>query len=92
MVTLTKLNGQQFTINADLIETFEQTPDTVIVMTTGNKYVVKESPEEIIDKIGADGFPSHLDLQDQGRFFVGFYHQQKAFYTKKEEQNESNNN
>lgn len=51
MVTLTKLNGQQFTINADLIETFEQTPDTVIVMTTGNKYVVKESPEEIIDKI-----------------------------------------
>lgn len=51
MVILTKLNGQSFTINDDLIETLEQTPDTVIVMTTGNKYVVKESPEEIIDKI-----------------------------------------
>lgn len=51
MVILTKLNDQTFTVNSDLIETLEQTPDTVVVMTTGNKYVVKESPEEIIDKI-----------------------------------------
>lgn len=53
MVILTKLNNQSFTINSDLIEVLEQTPDTVIVMTTGNKYVVKETPEEIIDKIVA---------------------------------------
>lgn len=51
MVTLTKLNDQTFTVNSDLIETLEQAPDTVIVMTTGNKYVVKETPEEIVDKI-----------------------------------------
>lgn len=51
MVILTKLNEQTFTVNSDLIETLEQTPDTVVVMTTGNKYVVKESPNEIIDKI-----------------------------------------
>ena len=51
MVILTKLNNQEFTINSDLIETMEQTPDTVIVMTTGNKYVVKETPEEVINKI-----------------------------------------
>ena len=51
MVMLTKLNGQSFTVNSDLIETLEQTPDTVIVMTTGNKYVVKETPEVIIEKI-----------------------------------------
>lgn len=51
MVMLTKLNGQIFTVNTDLIETLEQTPDTVIVMTTGNKFVVKETPEEVIDKI-----------------------------------------
>ncbi len=51
MVILTKLNDQTFTVNSDLIETLEQTPDTVVVMTTGNKYVVKESPKEIIDKI-----------------------------------------
>lgn len=51
MVTLTRLNDQLFTINSDLIETLEETPDTVIVMTTGNKYVVKETQQEIIDKI-----------------------------------------
>ena len=51
MIILTKLNDQEFTINADLIETIEQTPDTVIVMTTGNKYVVRETPEEVIQKI-----------------------------------------
>ena len=51
MVILTKLNDQTFTVNSDLIETLEQTPDTVVVMTTGKKYVVKESPKEIIDKI-----------------------------------------
>ena len=51
MIILTKLNGQTFTVNSDLIETLEQTPDTVIVMTTGNKFVVKETPKEIIDKI-----------------------------------------
>lgn len=51
MVKLTKLNDQVFTINSDLIETLEEAPDTVVVMTTGNKYVVKETPEEIIDKV-----------------------------------------
>lgn len=51
MITVTKLNDQGFAINSDLIETIEQTPDTVITMTTGNKYVVKETQKEIIDKI-----------------------------------------
>lgn len=51
MVTLTKLNTQGFAINTDLIETIEQTPDTVITLTTGNKYVVKETQEQIINKI-----------------------------------------
>lgn len=51
MVSVTKLNDQQFVINIDLIETIEQTPDTVITMTTGNKHRVKENPEEIIDRI-----------------------------------------
>lgn len=51
MVILTKLNNQLFTINSDLIETMEETPDTVIVMTTGNKFVVKETQQEVIEKI-----------------------------------------
>ena len=51
MIKVSKLNNQQFTINSDLIETIEQTPDTVITMTTGNKYVVKEKQDEIINRI-----------------------------------------
>lgn len=51
MIILTKINNQDFAINSDLIETIEQTPDTIITMTTGNKYVVKQSQEEIIRRI-----------------------------------------
>lgn len=51
MVILTKLNTQNFALNSDLIETIEETPDTVITMTNGNKYVVKETTQEVISKI-----------------------------------------
>ena len=64
MVILTKLNSQQFTLNTDLIETVEQTPDTVITVTTGNKYVVRETPDEIINKIVA--FKRSIYLADGG--------------------------
>jgi CRISPR-associated protein Csd1 len=39
---------------------------------------------EILEKVSASGLPAHLDLNDQGRFFVGYYHQRQAFYTKKD--------
>ena len=51
MIILSKLNNQEFAVNSDLIETIEQTPDTVVTMTTGNKYVVRETQEEIIRRI-----------------------------------------
>ena len=41
--------------------------------------------QEIISKIDADGFKAQLDLQDQGRFFIGYYHQRQDFFTKNEE-------
>lgn len=41
--------------------------------------------QEIIGKISSDGFPSHLSLQDQGRFFVGYYQQRQDFFTSKDE-------
>ena len=40
--------------------------------------------QEIMSKVSADGFPPHLDLQDQGRFFVGYYHQRQEFFRSKE--------
>ena len=55
-------------------------------LNEGSKVFYEKLKQEIIDKISADGFPAHLDLQDQGRFFVGYYHQQQSFYTKSNEQ------
>lgn len=52
----------------------------------GRKVWFEKIKQEIVDKISSDGFPAHLDLQDQGRFFVGYYQQTQWFYTKKEEQ------
>lgn len=51
MIALTRLNGSVFVLNADLIETIEATPDTVISLVTGKKYVVQEKVEEVIDRI-----------------------------------------
>lgn len=47
MIDVTKLNGKGLTLNADLIETVEETPDTVITLTTGKKIIVKESRQMV---------------------------------------------
>ncbi len=51
MIRLTKLNGSSFVLNCELIETVEETPDTVISTINGKKYVVLESVDEIIQKV-----------------------------------------
>jgi len=51
MIRLTKINGQEFFINSDLMEFIESTPDTIITLTTGKKIIVKETAEEVIEKI-----------------------------------------
>ncbi|HHY95614.1 MAG TPA: flagellar FlbD family protein [Firmicutes bacterium] len=51
MIKLTKLNGQSVVLNAELIETVEATPDTVISLTTGRKLLVKEDPDEITRRV-----------------------------------------
>ena len=57
-------------------------------LNEGRKIYFEKLKQEIINKLPADGFPAHLDLQDQGRFFVGYYHQRQDFFTK----NGNNNN
>lgn len=47
MIEVTKLNDVKITINADLIEVVEETPDTVISFTTGKKIIVKESRQQV---------------------------------------------
>lgn len=47
MIELTRMNGTTYTVNADLIEMVEETPDTVITLTTGKKLIVKESRQDV---------------------------------------------
>jgi flagellar protein FlbD len=51
MIRLTRINRVPMVLNADLIEHVEATPDTVIALTTGQKLVVLESPEQVIQKV-----------------------------------------
>lgn len=48
MIVVTRLNESRFAINPDLIERIQESPDTVVVMVNGAKYVVTESMEEVI--------------------------------------------
>ena len=47
MITVTRLNGSRVTVNALFIESVEETPDTIITLTTGKKMVVTETAAEI---------------------------------------------
>ncbi|AOT68275.1 flagellar FlbD family protein [Geosporobacter ferrireducens] len=51
MIRVTRLSGEPYVINSELIESLEATPDTVIRLTSGKTVVVKESIDEIINKI-----------------------------------------
>jgi flagellar protein FlbD len=48
VIVLTRLNGSRFVLNAELIRTVEETPDTTIRLTTGDSYMVRESMEEVV--------------------------------------------
>lgn len=51
MIYITKFNHETILINNDLIEQVEETPDTVITLTTGKKILVLESIQEIYQKV-----------------------------------------
>ncbi|MHB8140812.1 MAG: flagellar FlbD family protein [Vulcanimicrobiaceae bacterium] len=51
MIALTRLNGQSLMVNADLIESLEETPDTVVTLTSGNKLIVRDHMVDIQAKI-----------------------------------------
>jgi flagellar protein FlbD len=51
MIRLTRINRVPLVLNADLIEHVEITPDTVIAMTSGQKFMVMESADEVIQKV-----------------------------------------
>ena len=98
---LDKIQGEannQYSIRERYMNSASATPAAVFatILNLSNHHSEKLSEprkiwfekvkQEIIDKISPDGFPAHLDLQDQGRFFVGYYQQIQDFFTKKDEQ------
>lgn len=48
MITLTRLSGSRFVLNSDLVERIDSTPDTVVTLLDGTKYVVAETLDEIV--------------------------------------------
>lgn len=66
MIQVTRLNGKQFILNSELIESMEATPDTVITLTGGNKYVVSETTEELIRRIIDYHRRSHPLFREEG--------------------------
>ena len=77
MILVTRLNGAVFALNPDLVERADCTPDTVITLVDGNKYIIAESVPEFIDSVryyrasliaqasGIDGSPRPPDQDDE---------------------------
>ena len=51
MIALIRLNGHPVMVNSDLIESIEETPDTVVTLTSGNKLIVRDRMDEVQKKI-----------------------------------------
>ena len=51
MIALRRLNNEPIMVNPDLIESLEATPDTVVTLTSGNKLLVRDSMDEVREKI-----------------------------------------
>ena len=50
MITLTRLSGEAFVLNAELIKYIEARPDTFVTLTTGDRIVVTESPDDVVHR------------------------------------------
>lgn len=55
MIRLTRLNGKEFIVNAEMIQFVETTPDTVITLSSNEKIVVRESVDEVVERVIAYG-------------------------------------
>ena len=65
MIKVTRLNDSDLVINADLIEFVEAIPDTIISLTTGKKIMVKESIDEIIERVAQFKRKSGIRVKSQ---------------------------
>jgi flagellar protein FlbD len=67
MIQLTRLNGSRFLVNSDLIERVDETPDTVITLVDGTRYLVAEDLDTVLEEIRCHratilAVATHLDV------------------------------
>ncbi len=65
MIKLTRLDRQQFVLNADLIRYVEQRPDTYVTLSSSERIVVRETMDEVIDRA--------VDYQQRKSMLPSFY-------------------
>jgi flagellar protein FlbD len=51
MIVVTRFHGRSLALNSDLIECAEATPDTVLTLVDGTRYVIRETLDEVVDKV-----------------------------------------
>lgn len=51
MIKLTRMNSKEFVLNAELIQFLEETPDTVVTLVNHEKIMVKESVDEVVQRV-----------------------------------------
>lgn len=69
MIKVTRLNGKEFVVNADLLQYVEETPDTILTLVNHEKVVVKEKADEVIRRVIAyqRGVRMAVPLQEPDR-------------------------
>ena len=65
MIPLSKLNGEEFILNCDLIEMIMENTDTTILLTNGKHLIVRESKEEVVERVAAFRRKTFSDLIEQ---------------------------
>ncbi len=51
MIRLTRLNGREFVLNAELIKFLEETPDTVVTLVNGDRVIVTENADVVVERV-----------------------------------------
>ncbi len=67
MIKLTRLDGEAFILNADLIRYVEARPDTFVTLTNGDRLVVRESMDDVLDRAVRYQQTKHLVPELPGR-------------------------
>lgn len=65
MIEVSKLNGEKYYVNAEAIEFIESTPDTMLTLASGKKFVVLESAYDVVEKIIEYKKKLYMDLPRQ---------------------------